>query len=184
LDDTCPAGTGSCPRMSGGGPKNAEIAFHSPWYNWRCPHRSIGRPAPRTRIGPSHNERFNSRFPLDATPLGGRHLMSGLSTATTRTHAERAGRDWAGLGSRHHVEHLQTSGHAHRVDGPVRSAGHIPCDPSPPRPPAPREGGGGAGVRAVLRRRGVLYVGWPHGTGLVFPSPARLSVALGSSTIS
>jgi hypothetical protein len=31
----------------------------------------------------THNERFNLRFPLDATPLGGNHLTSGLGTATT-----------------------------------------------------------------------------------------------------
>jgi hypothetical protein len=33
----------------------------------------------------AHNERFNWGFPLDATPLGGDHLTSGLSTPTTRT---------------------------------------------------------------------------------------------------
>eukprot|EP00964_Phaeocystis_antarctica_P094343 scaffold61087_cov75-Phaeocystis_antarctica.AAC.1 len=32
----------------------------------------------------THNERFNSRVPLDATPLGGHHPTSGPSTATTR----------------------------------------------------------------------------------------------------
>ena len=32
----------------------------------------------------AHNERFNWGFPLDATPLGGDYLTSGLSTATTR----------------------------------------------------------------------------------------------------
>ena len=49
------------------------------------------RAAPRTQEShPStldglgaHNERFNLRFPLDATPLGGDHLTSGLGTPTT-----------------------------------------------------------------------------------------------------
>ena len=50
------------------------------------------RAAPRTQEShPStlcglgaHNERFDSRVPLDATPLGGHRLTSGPSTATTR----------------------------------------------------------------------------------------------------
>ena len=47
------------------------------------------------------NERFDSRVPLDATPLGGLRLTSGPSKATTRRYAraERVGRVWAGLGS-------------------------------------------------------------------------------------
>ena len=51
----------------------------------RTPARTLGEAPPDSRrtLG-AHNERFNWGFPLDATPLGGHHLTSGPSTATTR----------------------------------------------------------------------------------------------------
>jgi hypothetical protein len=42
----------------------------------------------------AHNERFNWGFPLDATPLGGDHLTSGLGTPTTRAPSVLAVTGW------------------------------------------------------------------------------------------
>jgi hypothetical protein len=70
----------------------------------------------------AHNERFNSGFPLDATPLGGHHLTGGLSTATTRTPSVLAATGWV-LAPRKAPPNVgaRTSGR-----WGVRSAGHPP----------------------------------------------------------
>ena len=49
----------------------------------RLPAARKAPPDSRRTLG-AHNERFNWGFPLDATPLCGDYLTSGLSTATTR----------------------------------------------------------------------------------------------------
>jgi hypothetical protein len=48
-----------------------------------APHTQESHPSTLDGLG-AHNERFNWGFPLDATPLCGEYLTSGLSTATTR----------------------------------------------------------------------------------------------------
>ena len=48
-----------------------------------APHTQESHPSTLDGLG-AHNERFNWGFPLDATPLCGDYLTSGLSTATTR----------------------------------------------------------------------------------------------------
>jgi len=53
-----------------------------------APRTQDSHPSTLNGLG-AHNERFNWGFPLDATPLGGDHLTSGLSTPTTRAPSVR-----------------------------------------------------------------------------------------------
>ena len=73
----------------------------------------------------AHNERFNLRFPLDATPLGGDYLTSGLGTPTTRAPSVLAVTGWV-LAARRAPQNVRacTSGRWQ-----IMSAGDTPWAP-------------------------------------------------------
>ena len=61
-EGSCPAVTGYCRRISGGGLQNAEIAFQPPWYKFETP-------CPLVRPSQTHLWR-SARAPVDRGPWG------------------------------------------------------------------------------------------------------------------